>query len=573
MNCKKLLTVLLACVLLTTSVIPAFALESKAQGTGTTMPFTDVPAGAWYESAVLWGVENKLVSGTGAATFSPAMSVTRGMFVTFLCRLSAYLGFNTNPYATADDGFPDVKAGVYYTASIAWARDNRIVSGYADGTFGPDKTITRQEMVSMMCRFVEDYGALNLEEHNREIAFTDSAKIASFAKRAVAVFANLGLVVGSNNSCNPLGVATRAEIVSLLYRLSAYCAEHFTFASYLKRGINIDGVFNYYGGDLQPDGTLVEDDGSDTHDGAARIRAYALNDELYQSLWDAGFDHIRLPVSMMRYSYLNAEGERVLSDDFYTLFDGAVEKARANGLRVVFDFCNMEGIVTDEHGNPVLDADNDPVITDMNAEPSRFHDDFIRLWQLVAERYRDTSALWLGYEIFNEPHDVFQEDGGTLWNTYQMEAYRAIRAIDPDKCLVFDIIYSNSVDYLSSVQLPTVAEDANIILSVHNYESHEFTMPYGNNNSYDALTRNKVIAAMRKIKTFEEETGRQVWLSEFGVYRTRPVDQRALYYDHVTTQAALNGVSYCVWDLIIFSDLYDFETKTFNQTLLAAIMP
>ena len=43
-------------------------------------------AGAFYESAVLWAVENGVTTGATATTFDPAGDCTRGQIVTFLYR-------------------------------------------------------------------------------------------------------------------------------------------------------------------------------------------------------------------------------------------------------------------------------------------------------------------------------------------------------------------------------------------------------------------------------------------------------------------------------------------------------
>lgn len=56
----------------------------NADSTGKS--FTDVKAGSYYERAVNWAVANKITSGTGANTFSPDNSCTRGQIVTFLYR-------------------------------------------------------------------------------------------------------------------------------------------------------------------------------------------------------------------------------------------------------------------------------------------------------------------------------------------------------------------------------------------------------------------------------------------------------------------------------------------------------
>ncbi len=50
-------------------------------------PFVDVPDNAWYYDAVKYVNENGLMTGTGANTFEPNLTTTRGMFVTILYRL------------------------------------------------------------------------------------------------------------------------------------------------------------------------------------------------------------------------------------------------------------------------------------------------------------------------------------------------------------------------------------------------------------------------------------------------------------------------------------------------------
>lgn len=51
-----------------------------------TMPFTDVKAGSYYYDAVLWAVENGITKGTSDTTFSPDVTCSRAQIVTFLWR-------------------------------------------------------------------------------------------------------------------------------------------------------------------------------------------------------------------------------------------------------------------------------------------------------------------------------------------------------------------------------------------------------------------------------------------------------------------------------------------------------
>ena len=61
-----------------------WAAAGKPAPRQTVNPFTDVPAGAWFADAVLWAVENGITSGTSATTFGPSAQCTRSQVVTFL---------------------------------------------------------------------------------------------------------------------------------------------------------------------------------------------------------------------------------------------------------------------------------------------------------------------------------------------------------------------------------------------------------------------------------------------------------------------------------------------------------
>ena len=60
--------------------------QGKPTPESSNNPFKDVKSGEYYYSAVLWAVENGITNGTGADTFSPDASCTRGQIVTFLYR-------------------------------------------------------------------------------------------------------------------------------------------------------------------------------------------------------------------------------------------------------------------------------------------------------------------------------------------------------------------------------------------------------------------------------------------------------------------------------------------------------
>ena len=110
-------------------------------------PFADVAEKDWYYSAVQFAVDNQLFYGISDASFSPNSNMTRGMLATVLYRLAK------EPATTAEGLFSDVASGQYYTEAVAWAAGRGIVNGYGDGTFGPGNSITREQLAVMLWRY------------------------------------------------------------------------------------------------------------------------------------------------------------------------------------------------------------------------------------------------------------------------------------------------------------------------------------------------------------------------------------------------------------------------------------
>lgn len=110
------------------------------------MPFTDVPAGSYFEKAVLWAVENGITKGTSDTAFSPNASCTRAQIVTFLWRA------NGSHAVSGNSAFTDVASDAYYAAAVAWAEKNGVTGGIGGGLFGPDNTCTRAQIVTFLYR-------------------------------------------------------------------------------------------------------------------------------------------------------------------------------------------------------------------------------------------------------------------------------------------------------------------------------------------------------------------------------------------------------------------------------------
>ena len=170
-------------------------------------PFIDVPAGSYYEDAVIWAVEKGITSGTSAVTFDPNGNCTRAQAVTFLWRAAGSPAPKTKVMP-----FTDVPSGSYYYDAVLWAMEQGITKGTSDTAFSPDATCTRAQAVTFL------YRASGSPAVSGNSAFTDVAADAYYAA-AVAWAEKNGVtggigngLFGSGNNC------TRAQIVTFLYR-------------------------------------------------------------------------------------------------------------------------------------------------------------------------------------------------------------------------------------------------------------------------------------------------------------------------------------------------------------------
>ena len=111
-----------------------------------TMPFTDVPRSSYYETAVLWAVENGITKGTSDTTFSPDQNCTRAQIVSFLWRSEK------SPAARSSNPFADVKSTAYYADAVLWAVKEDITKGTTNTTFSPDADCTRAQIVTFLWR-------------------------------------------------------------------------------------------------------------------------------------------------------------------------------------------------------------------------------------------------------------------------------------------------------------------------------------------------------------------------------------------------------------------------------------
>ena len=133
------------------------------QDVSSTVRFTDVPADAWYARAVETLASLGMVEGVGGGKFAPERTITRAEFTVMAMRFARLPEGGENPFSdvTSSDWFYDQVVGA---VQYGW------ITGYTDGTFRPEATITRAEVTAITNRLLdraadEDY----VDDHAGEL--------------------------------------------------------------------------------------------------------------------------------------------------------------------------------------------------------------------------------------------------------------------------------------------------------------------------------------------------------------------------------------------------------------------
>ena len=168
--------------------------------------FADV-ADNWARAGICAVTERGLMQGTSPTAFSPDMFASRAMLVTVLYRMEAR-------DSAPDAGFSDAPAGQWYTEAVNWAAAAGVVNGYPDGTFQPNRSVTRQETAAILARYLGGAG-----DETVLIAYQDAALVQPYARAAMAWCVQNGVITGTSPATlSPTGTTTRAQLAVMLAR-------------------------------------------------------------------------------------------------------------------------------------------------------------------------------------------------------------------------------------------------------------------------------------------------------------------------------------------------------------------
>lgn len=124
------------------------------------------------------------------------------------------------PQAKTQAQFVDTANGGWYADALNWACENGLVNGISATQFGPDAPVTRQQAMTILFRY--SGSARGMESLFSDVyaqTFSDSGKIAGWAKDAVWWAVYHGLVSGiGRDTISPESPASRAQIAAILLR-------------------------------------------------------------------------------------------------------------------------------------------------------------------------------------------------------------------------------------------------------------------------------------------------------------------------------------------------------------------
>lgn len=152
------------------ALLCALALSPPAYA--ATIPFSDVPQGAWFESAAEYCRVNGLLGGTALDRFAPYDTLSRAQLAVALHRLFG------SPAVEGYAPFDDVPDDAWFAQAVAWANQNQVMGGLDNHLFAPEQSVSRQQLATTLWRCAGSPDA-------QSSPFADRDQVAPFAATAV----------------------------------------------------------------------------------------------------------------------------------------------------------------------------------------------------------------------------------------------------------------------------------------------------------------------------------------------------------------------------------------------------
>ncbi|MDD2190658.1 MAG: glycoside hydrolase family 5 protein [Eubacteriales bacterium] len=279
-----------------------------------------------------------------------------------------------------------------------------------------------------------------------------------------------------------------------------------------------------------------------------------MNASYFSIIKQAGFQCVRMPVRFSDYVDKTRSDYR-LDETFMQKIDNYVNAALKQHLTIILDLHHFMEIMDDPKSN---------------------EDCLIEIWKQLAERYKNYPNT-LVFELLNEPQKNLDSD---KWNDILAKTVQAIRTIDKNHFLILGGANFNSIDSLSTLELP---QDKRMIVTIHYYEPNNVTFqgnPY--HKGYENLkniTWNGTTAEISYLKNrletakiWADEHNMPLFLGEFGISKEAPAQTRISWTSAVASEANALGISYGYWEFASSFGIYDLKSATWNSDMLNTLL-
>lgn len=269
-------------------------------------------------------------------------------------------------------------------------------------------------------------------------------------------------------------------------------------------------------------------------------------EQRFIDLLDGGtFASVRLPVRWSNHA--SADAAAVIDPAFFDRVDSVVDRLLSKGVYVMLNmhhYRQLDGDSLDPKERAVDDA-----VVDVR---------FLAMWRQIAAHYKNRSDRLI-LEVYNEPH-------GRLtgrWNDLMARAVGAIRQDNPQRLIVVGPTSWNSASDLSKLVLPN---DANLLLTVHNYEPFNFThqgaswitpmLPMGV-DCCSAAQLAQMTSGLDIARAHGLKVGYPVFVGEFGSFSAADDAARLRYSRAMRDLIEARGMSWLYWELASGFGVYD----------------
>jgi endoglucanase len=258
-----------------------------------------------------------------------------------------------------------------------------------------------------------------------------------------------------------------------------------------------------------------------------------------------------------------AEAPFTIDPAFMAHVESIVDKLLAKNVTVVLNmhhYRQLDGDAVDAGEGKVADA-----VLEVR---------FIRLWEQIASRFKDKGDR-LVLELYNEPHG---RQNGEPWNVLAARTLRVVRASNPDRVVMIGPTSWNSANDLPKLKLPN---DANLIVTIHNYNPFQFThqgaewvspvLPVGV-TCCSAAQIADMTAPLDLAKTWAAAKRYPVYVGEFGAYSKAGDASRVTFNRTMRDAMESRGMTWAYWEFASGFGVYDPAARTFRQGLLDALL-